>query len=366
MNNIGTNLGEYNADNGYGMVINKSKMADFEMTLADDLAYLSGEDVVGYNANNVAVFSGKVMESGWDNRINQLRIIDSKGDLEAGNKLLGTRSRLFGTIENSNQFNLTSRLTVTREKINDFQDRTGYLNDYQQRISDNEYYQKFSYAIKSELPYDEWKESVRSLVHPAGFKEFSDLDVVGKASNHMKVGVGDSSLNINISIDNVGSMYSRNNFSMVTEDETLPDGSIERVIFPDGVNLKSFILSQSNKVILVDDVSSQFTGLTSSIGGGIVGLTTFKLETEGFPLFYREFAANDAVTVDLTTDTFKIEKHNFQSGQKLIYDVDKRDAAPNAEALNTVDVGFSYPTLPETFDSPVVSFDSSSTTFDTN
>ena len=366
MNNIGTNLGEYNADNGYGMVINKSKMADFEMTLADDLAYLSGEDVVGYNANNVAVFSGKVMESGWDNRINQLRIIDSKGDLEAGNKLLGTRSRLFGTIENSNQFNLTSRLTVTREKINDFQDRTGYLNDYQQRISDNEYYQKFSYAIKSELPYDEWKESVRSLVHPAGFKEFSDLDVVGKASNHMKVGVGDSSLNINISIDNVGSMYSRNNFSMVTEDETLPDGSIERVIFPDGVNLKSFILSQSNKVILVDDVSSQFTGLTSSIGGGIVGLTTFKLETEGFPLFYREFAANDAVTVDLTTDTFKIEKHNFQSGQKLIYDVDKRDAAPNAEALNTVDVGFSYPTLPSTFDSPVVSFDSSSTTFDTN
>ena len=366
MENIGDNLGEYNTDNNFGFVVNKKKLAVFDMKIADDLAYLSGENVIGYDSNNVAVFSAVVMESGWNNRINQLRLFNSKGNLEPGNKLLGTRSRLFGTIENSNTFNLNSELEVSREKINDFQDRTGYLNDYQQRIADNNYFQKFAYSIKSQIPYDDWKEPVRSLVHPAGFKEFADMDVIGKASNNMKVGVGDSSLNISISIDNTASMYVRYNFSMAFEDEALPDGSIERVFFPEGVNLTSFILSRTNKVIIVDDVSDQFTGVTSSIGGNVIGITTFALENEGFPLFYRRFNSDDSVIVNLDTDTFKLEQHNFQSGQRLIYDVDKTDAAPNAVAQNTVPVGFSYPALSDTFDNPTTSFDSSSITFDTN
>ena len=53
----------------------------------------------------------------------------------------------------------------------------GILNDFGQRISDNFYYQKFSYSIKSDLPYNQWKESVRSILHPSGFLEFSDLRI---------------------------------------------------------------------------------------------------------------------------------------------------------------------------------------------
>ena len=113
-------------------------------------------------------------------------------------------------------------------------------------------------------------------------------------------------------------------------------------------------------------MSDQFTGVTSSIGGNVIGITTFALENEGFPLFYRRFNSDDSVIVNLDTDTFKLEQHNFQSGQRLIYDVDKTDAAPNAVAQNTVPVGFSYPALSDTFDNPTTSFDSSSITFDTN
>ena len=165
------------------------------MNIADDLGYFSNENVIGYNALNQQVFSAKVMESGWNNDVNQLRLIDSEGELSVGDKLLGTRSRLFGTIENVSQFNLISSLHTTREKVNYLNDNAGYLNDYQQRIADNNYYQKFSYSLKSKLSYDNWRESVRSLVHPAGFKEFSDLDVVSNTvstNQNMKVGVGDS------------------------------------------------------------------------------------------------------------------------------------------------------------------------------
>jgi hypothetical protein len=366
MNGISNNLGEYTTDNNYGFVVNEKDMAKFEMNLADDLGYLSGENVIGYDSNGFSVFSAVVMESGWNNEINQLRLIDSKGELEVGNRLLGTRSLLNGVVENVNQFNLISSLNVTREKINDFTDKIGYLNDFQQRISDNNYYQKFSYAIKSQIPYDTWKEPVRSLIHPAGFKEFSDLDIIGKASNNMKVGIGDSSLNVLINIDSVESMYNRYNFSMVTEDELLPDGSIERVFFPTGVSLKSFILSRTNKVLPIDDISGQFTGFTTTTGGQIVGLTTFKLKNRGTPLFYREFQGNDSSVIDLTNDRFKLRNHNFQSGQKLFYNVVKADGTATVGVNTTVDAGFSYPGISTYFDSPILSFDSSTLKMSSN
>jgi hypothetical protein len=358
-------LGEYTSDFGYGYVINKNSMAEFEMTLEDDLSYFSGEDIIGYDSSNSPVFTAKVMENGWDNEINQLRMIDSSGDLEIGYKIFGTRSRLSGIIESVNNFTLNSNLDVSREKLNDFGDRVGFLNDYQQRISDNDYYQKFSYSIKSDVNYEDWKESVRSLVHPAGFKEFSDLDIIQKASNNMNVGVGDSSLTILANIDGYGSMYSKSNFSMVFEDDQAEDGSIERILFPEGVSLKSYILSRTNKVIKIDDISGQFTGITTTSGGRIVGITTFKLKNKGTPLFYHEFSGISTSTINLNVDSFNITNHNFQSGQKIFYDIGSVDIQPSAEIQNTVDASFSY-TVDLTFDSQVFTFDSVDYTLDMN
>jgi hypothetical protein len=366
MNNFGSNLGNYVTDSGYGYVVNKSVMAEFEMILADDLGYYSGETVLGYDSFGNNTFSAKVMENGWDDGINQLRLIDSRGELQVGNRLLGTRTRLNGLVESVNQFKLNSTLDITRQKVNDFGDRVGFLNDYQQRISDNNYYQKFSYAIKSELPYDEWKEPIRSLVHPAGFKEFSDLDVVGFASNSMKVGVDTSSFSMQVYIDSAESMSNRYNFSMVFEDEQNSDGSIERVFFPEGINLTSYVLSKTNKVLKIDDFSDQFTGFTTTTGGSIVGLSTFNLRNKNIPLFYREFTSDNSITVDLQNDSFKFTNHNFQSGQKVLYTIKSFTPVAIATASSEVDAAFSYPPVSENFDSPIISFDSVLLTFDSN
>jgi hypothetical protein len=294
--------GNYINGNGYGVVINKKDMPEFEMVLIDDLSYISGEKVIGITpSNGNIVFSATVMENGWDNDINQLRLIDAKGELEVGNKLKGEKSLLNGTVEFVNKFNLKSTLGATRDKVNDAGNEVGFLNNYQQRISDNSYYQKFSYSIKSEVSYDVWKEPVRSVIHPAGFKEFSDLDIISIApkfltyigigsvlKNDLKVGIANSTLDLLINLDNVSSFYSKNNLTLVTEDgESLfEDGSIERVnigaeeanvanigitgpIF--GIALKPYILSKTNKVLIMDDISSQFDGSNEYIS---IGTTT--------------------------------------------------------------------------------------------
>lgn len=318
--------GNYTSDYGYGYVINFKDLAKFEMKLIDDLSYISGETVTS------KTFSAKVFDNGWDNNINQLRLIDVKGELTVRDILKGEQSKLNGIVESVNIFNLNSTLGVSRDKLNDFGDRVGLLNDYYQRISDNDYYQKFSYSIKGEIPYSKWKEPIRSLVHPSGFKEFSDLNIISTAPTNMKVSTA-STVSLLVNIDNLKSLYTRNNFTLVTEIDQFEDGSIERIITSvDGANvagigpsdikgrvLKSYILNKTNKVIDIDDISSQFTGVTSTTGGEIIGLTTFKLKAKGSPLFYLPFDSGSSDVVNIDGDEFKIVNHNLQSGQKILY-----------------------------------------------
>ena len=51
-------------------------------------------------------------------------------------------------------------------------------------------------------------------------------------------------------------------------------------------------MMRKRKVSSIDDISSQFTGITSTIGGEVVGLSSFKLKSLGNSLFYNEFVGS--------------------------------------------------------------------------
>ena len=254
------NFGTYNNLLNLGTVVNKKDMPIFEMNLTGGVNYFSSEVV------NTNKFEAIVMENGWDRKLNQLRLESGVGELEVESKLFGQQSKVNGTIENFTTFILNSTLGVSRDKVGDIDNSVGILNDFQQRISDNFYYQKFSYAIKGSVPYDKWKESVRSLVHPSGFKEFSDLEIYSNplqtsySRNNLKPVLLDSSAQINVNIDSESSMYDRTNFTQVYEEDSLEDGSIEKIYINDGLILKPYINNKTNKVLKIDDISDQFNG----------------------------------------------------------------------------------------------------------
>lgn len=63
--------------------------------------------------------------------------------------------------------------------------------------------------------------------------------------------------------------------------------------------------------------------ITRSLSGNnIVGITSFKLTSQNIPLFYREFDSSNGIGtfINLDSNSFIIEKHNFQTGQKIFYD----------------------------------------------
>lgn len=253
-------FGTYEDGLTLGYVVNKKDMPVFDMILSDDVKYFSKEKVTSRR------FSSIVMENGWDNDLNQLRTNNSFGELKVGDKITGEDSKITGTVEYHDSFNLKSTLGPSRDKVGSIDNSVGILNDFNQRISDNFYYQKFSYSIKSEIPYDIWRESVRSIIHPSGFKEFSDLEIYTKATpgigrtTNLKPSVLDRQSSFLVNVDSYNSFYEKNNFALVYEEDFLDDGSVERVFFDEGVALRNYIINKTNKVIIIDDISDQFDG----------------------------------------------------------------------------------------------------------
>ncbi len=321
-------LGSYDDDFTLGSIVNYNDMAKFNMTLIDDAKYVSGEKVTSTK------FEGYVSENGWNGKISQLRLRDTIGTLRYGDILYGEVSQLKGSVRDSSRFSVRTTLGVSRDKVSKNDMNYGILNDFSQRISDNFYYQKFSYSIKSNLPYNKWKESVRSILHPSGFLEFSDLKIesnpkkdaddlglvtVGIAkSNNMRVKAVETDVELIINIDSDVFLGNRQNFCMVTEDDALPDGSVQRMFFPEGRPIKSYILNKTNKVLNLDDISSGFNGVHDRTGT-LVGSTQFQLTEGGKPVFKKSFNAASS-DVDLALNIINIQSHNFQSGQQVIYD----------------------------------------------
>ena len=318
-------LGSYDDDFTLGSIVNFNDMAKFNMTIIDDAKYLSGEKVTS------RTFEGFVAENGWNVNISQLRLRDTVGTLLSGDVLTGEVSGLKGNVRDSNRFSVGTTLGVTRDKVSKSDMEFGILNDFNQRLSDNFYFQKFSYSIKSNLPYSTWKESVKSIVHPSGFLEFSDLVIesdpkstdlvtvgIAKSSN-MKVQAVDTTVDLILNIDNEMYMGKRDNFAMVTEDDSLPDGSVQRIFFPEGRPIKSFIMNKTNKVLNLDDISDGFTGEHDRTGT-LVGSKQFQLSVGGRSAFKKSYNAASSSDVNVALNLISIQSHDFQSGQTVSLD----------------------------------------------
>ena len=118
----------------------------------------------------------------WDPETGEL-VVESNREFEVGTVIesqeTGSKGKIVSKLSAESIYDLDYYSVVE----NGWEYTTGFLNDELQRIHDNEYYQNFSYAIKSRVTFDEWKDVVSSLNHAAGFKKFSDLQLESSQDN---------------------------------------------------------------------------------------------------------------------------------------------------------------------------------------
>ena len=304
---LGSTGGTYQQENNFGRVIKRSELAEFAPTFRKS-AFAENEVVEVVNKN----ITGVVAENGWDPVSQTLKIFDVTGDFSKEDSIIGKITNNKGTVTNQFKFDFDLNVDATANNINSWKTDIGKLNLDIQRIHDNDYYQRFSYSVKGEVPFTIWKDAVDSLDHVAGFKNFCNLGIGSTAQHTIK---SDSDLFLEVDIDEEASVHEKFYYDMVNEDTEDPDLS-KLVVFKSKI-ITDYNESRTNKVLMIDDISSQFTGIVTSTGGGVIGTTSFNVFTDGDPLFHREFNPSTGITTD--THLLTIPKHNFNTGEKLTY-----------------------------------------------
>ena len=201
--------------------------------------------------------SGKVVS--WNPENNQLKIFtDVK--LNPGNMIYGETSKNYTVISSVTSSSAFIDIKLSSNLSKGWKDNKGFLNDPLQRIHDSNYYQYFSYDIKSEVDYSDWSDTVDSLNHTSGFKKFGNLLINSQQSN---VGLRTSQDLGDVKSDN--DLYSElnvncyNDFDLVTENYFYIDNNLKsNEVYFKSRRLQNYIESISNKVILIDDISDKF------------------------------------------------------------------------------------------------------------
>lgn len=311
--------GTYDSITSFGRAIKLEDLVKFNAILGIS-NYTPGETIFTSSG-----YSAVVDVDGWDPENKILSLKNQTGTLNNGDVISGSKSGAKSVVTQVvNQKSFLVRDSST-ESILELDSSFSQLNLDTQAISDNFYYQPFAYDISSEVSLDKWKSTVENLNHISGFEKFASFVILDDVQSSVQSDSGEVSSKLIIESDsmNLEEVYS---FDYVTENNIdVGDFSFSNEINFDTKQLTDSIISLTNKAIILDDISDQFTGeYDADVGGNFVGLTSFKLTTSdsgvnNVPIFVKTFDSSDTDVVDTDTNRIYIPDHNFVNGEVISY-----------------------------------------------
>jgi hypothetical protein len=254
----GETPGSFDPLNSSGKIIPEKNLPQFSVKVKST-DFFNGESIVSVSSTSM---TGVVQN--WDNKTGILKI-STTDNVYPGTYVKGLTSNSIALINSVKDFGSAYNLNYYSEVRNGWETETGFLNDILQRIPDNEYYQNFSYSLKSRVTFDTWEDVVSTLNHTAGFKKFADLQVESALpfynENSMIVEIPSNApeVEVIVNIDSVIDVNCFFDYDMVRENVLNIDGKIvsDEIIFNNKV-LTDYAESVGNRVLLIDDISDQF------------------------------------------------------------------------------------------------------------
>ena len=244
---LNENPGSYDSDNTYkAFVIPYSYIPQFETVLKQNIFY-NGENI----------HNTELIDNVNNNPItNVLKLKDSLG-INENDILLGKLSRSKGTVIEVDTFTsfFTSDYSVS-EVLGGVENRS-HLSSNIQKLSDNDYYQKFSYSLKSKKSYENWNSPVSDTSHISGYKKFSDLSVesVGKFE---QVTLSPTTT-LNVILDSYVNVNCISDYDLVNEIDVEDNDYVYTEYLKFGrLKLGNSIKSTNNRVLSIDNISDKF------------------------------------------------------------------------------------------------------------
>jgi len=344
-----TTPGTIDIFNSSGRIIPEKHFPSFNVELKSK-EYFVGENVTSNSA------SGSV--ESW-NSVNGILNVTSNDNFAVGEVIIGSSSGSQGLASSVSSYNSSIELDYFSVIKNGWQNDSGVLNNNLQRLQDNDYYQNFSYSLKSRVPSDTWQDVVDSLNHTLGFRNFSDFQaessnlgsygIVGSqvlfdasggadksgistntsanppggkwvmSSTQGSANVSQSPITVRpindsgiidriqdlVGYANLNSVY---DFEIGTEN-TINSATISNEIVLSGSRvLTDYFESIGNRVLSIDDISSEFNSSPRTTTFGVV--STFDLEdvrSQKFITYVKDkrfYNTRQLMIVDLVHDNY--------------------------------------------------------------
>ena len=242
--------GTFSSSRSAGRIIPKKHFPVFDVRLTTT-NFVEGEDVICLDDSTMT----GVVER-WDPNNGYLKL-GTNVDFTANHVIEGQSSKTRGTIASVLSFNASYDLDSTSRVESGWEDITGFLNETRQVIQDSDYYQKFSYSLKSKVDMEDWDDVVGSLNHTSGFKRFSNLLIESTPEENGVVGLGTTQSYFDRIIDFVGNIDLNCVYNFDSVKENYKSGFSDNIIFKNKI-LTDYEESVGNRVLNVDNVADTF------------------------------------------------------------------------------------------------------------
>ena len=241
--------GVFNDVSSYGRMINQNEFPIFEIGLQKN-NFLLGEDVKFTNGSGVV--------ENWNNKTEVVKISTDK-EVTLNDTITGQTSNTKGVVIRRTNFDSYVKFGSTSFVEKGWSYDTGFLNNNVQRIPDNDYYQYFSYALRSKIDFSDWDDAVSSINHTSGFKKFSDLIIESRDEEAGKVFAGDSVAEVVADLIGEGDLNCNYFFDLASETTTkIGTALVSRQINFENRVLTDYFESVGNRVLIIDDISNDF------------------------------------------------------------------------------------------------------------
>lgn len=277
----GKTPGVFNRDlSESAIVIPKKYFPVFDIKLTKN-TYLVGETVSTQSATGIVEY--------WDPK-NELLTILTPDTFKVDETVLGNSTYSTAKIVNVDTFNATYVVDGSAVVNEGWSNESGFLSNSIQRMPDNDYYQYFSYSLKSKKGYSEWESSVSKLNHISGYKKFSDLIVESPRALGELVGVGStvatiSEVNVVTDFIQFANFNCYDYFDLATENAYYISNLLvsDEVIF-ENREIQDYTESIGNRVLVIDDISPQFNNTPRSTAFSIVD--SFELSSAKYKKYF--------------------------------------------------------------------------------
>lgn len=227
----------------------------------------------------------------WD-PISETLFVSSNKSFLPGTIIQSDSSQIKSVIKSRTNFNTTIKIGAGATVIDGWQTNSGVLNDNLQVLPNNEYYQNFSYSLKSRIDLETWEDAVSALNHTAGFKKYADLIIENEAVS--------SCTPVEIDLDTTVDLIGEFSLSCFPDF----DGGTERTIDIQGSKIISDTIVFSNKILLdyFESRGNRVLNLSLGGGGGAAGGSPFDDEPREEPFesianYENKFTHNKILTL---------------------------------------------------------------------